>query len=88
MNETKVLVAVGVCGTDVECDQPPVAKHKVVWSCRSSQIVSTFIHLLFVAVATPPMHFPGNQVEDNGQHQRRGTSTHPRRQQTENQGRC
>ena len=37
-----------------------------VWSCRSSQIVSTFIYLLFVAVATPLMHFLGNQVEDNG----------------------
>jgi len=37
-----------------------------IWSCRSSQIVSTFIYLLFVAVATPLMHFLGNQVEDNG----------------------
>lgn len=37
-----------------------------VWSCRSSQIVSTIIYVLFVAVATPLMHFLGNQVEDNG----------------------
>jgi hypothetical protein len=37
-----------------------------VWSCRSSQIVSTFIYLLFVAAATPLMHFLGDQVEDNG----------------------
>jgi hypothetical protein len=37
-----------------------------VWSCRSSQIVSTIIYLLFVASATPLMHFLGNQVEDNG----------------------
>ena len=37
-----------------------------VWSCRSSQIVSTIIYLLFVAAATPLMHFLGNQVEDNG----------------------
>jgi len=37
-----------------------------VWSCRSSQIVSTVIYLLFVAAATPLMHFLGDQVEDNG----------------------
>ena len=37
-----------------------------VWSCRSSQIVSTIIYLLFVAVATPLMHFLGDHVEDNG----------------------
>jgi hypothetical protein len=37
-----------------------------IWSCRSSQIVSTIIYLLFVASATPLMHFLGNQVEDNG----------------------
>jgi hypothetical protein len=37
-----------------------------IWSCRSSQIVSTIIYLLFVAMATPLMHFLGNQVEDNG----------------------
>jgi hypothetical protein len=37
-----------------------------VWSCRSSQIVSTVIYLIFVATATPLMHFLGNQVEDNG----------------------
>jgi hypothetical protein len=35
-------------------------------SCRSSQIVSTVIYLLFVAAATPLMHFLGDQVEDNG----------------------
>jgi len=37
-----------------------------VWSCRSSQIVSTIIYLLFVASATPLMHFLGNEVQDNG----------------------
>lgn len=35
-------------------------------SCRSSQIVSTVIYLLFVAAATPLMHFLGHEVEDNG----------------------
>jgi hypothetical protein len=35
-------------------------------SCRSSQIVSTIIYVIFVAAATPLMHFLGNQVEDNG----------------------
>jgi hypothetical protein len=37
-----------------------------IWSCRSSQLVSTIVYLLFVAAATPLMHFLGNQVEDNG----------------------
>jgi hypothetical protein len=37
-----------------------------VWSSRSSQIVSTIVYLIFVAAATPLMHFLGNQVEDNG----------------------
>ena len=37
-----------------------------VWSCRSSQIVSTVIYLLFIAAATPLMHFLGSKVEDNG----------------------
>ena len=37
-----------------------------VWSCRSSQIVSTVIYVTFVALATPLMHFLSNQVEDNG----------------------
>jgi hypothetical protein len=37
-----------------------------VWSCRSSQIVSTVIYLLFVATATPLMHFLGSEVQDNG----------------------
>ena len=37
-----------------------------VWSCRSSQIVSTIVYLLFVAAATPLMHFLGNEVQDNG----------------------
>lgn len=37
-----------------------------VWSCRSSQIVSTVIYLVFIAVATPLMHFLGSKVEDNG----------------------
>jgi hypothetical protein len=37
-----------------------------VRSCRSSQIVSTIIYVIFVAVATPLMHFLDNQVQDNG----------------------
>ena len=37
-----------------------------VWSCRSSQIVSTIIYVVFVALATPLMHFLGSQAEDNG----------------------
>ena len=37
-----------------------------VWSCRSSQIVSTIVYLLFVAAATPLMHFLGSEVQDNG----------------------
>jgi len=37
-----------------------------IWSCRSSQIVSTIIYLLFVAAATPLMYFLGNEVQDNG----------------------
>jgi hypothetical protein len=37
-----------------------------VWSCRSSQIVSTVIYVVFVALATPLMHFLGSQAEDNG----------------------
>ena len=37
-----------------------------VRSCRSSQIVSTTIYVLFVALATPLMHFLGNEVQDNG----------------------
>jgi hypothetical protein len=37
-----------------------------VWSCRSSQLVSTVIYLIFIATATPLMHFLGNKVEDNG----------------------
>lgn len=37
-----------------------------VWSCRSSQIISTVIYLIFVAAATPLMHFLGGKVEDNG----------------------
>jgi hypothetical protein len=35
-------------------------------SCRSSQIVSTLVYLIFVAAATPLMHFLENKVEDNG----------------------
>jgi hypothetical protein len=35
-------------------------------SCRSSQIVSTIIYLVFVAAATPMMHFLGSEVQDNG----------------------
>ena len=37
-----------------------------VRSCRSSQIVSTVIYVLFVAAATPLMHFLSSEVEDNG----------------------
>jgi hypothetical protein len=37
-----------------------------IWSCRSSQIVSTIIYLVFVAAATPLMHFLEGKVEDNG----------------------
>jgi len=37
-----------------------------IWSCRSSQLVSTAIYLIFVAAATPLMHFLGPEVEDNG----------------------
>jgi len=37
-----------------------------IWSCRSSQIVSTVIYLVFVAAATPLMHFLGDEVQDNG----------------------
>lgn len=37
-----------------------------VRSCRSSQIVSTIIYLIFIATATPLMHFLGNKAEDNG----------------------
>ena len=37
-----------------------------IWSCRSSQLVSTLIYLVFVAAATPLMHFLGDQVEDDG----------------------
>jgi len=37
-----------------------------IWSCRSSQIVSTVIYVVFVALATPLMHFLGDHVEDNG----------------------
>jgi len=37
-----------------------------VWSCRSSQILSTIVYLFFVAAATPLMHFLGDKVEDNG----------------------
>ena len=37
-----------------------------VWSCRSSQIVSMIVYLLFVAAATPLMHFLGSEVQDNG----------------------
>jgi hypothetical protein len=37
-----------------------------VRSCRSSQIVSSIVYVLFVALATPLMHFLGDKVEDNG----------------------
>jgi hypothetical protein len=35
-------------------------------SCRLSQVVSTVVYLLFIALATPLMHFLGDSVEDNG----------------------
>jgi hypothetical protein len=35
-------------------------------SCRSSQLVSTAVYLVFIALATPLMHFLGGKVEDNG----------------------
>lgn len=34
-------------------------------SCRLSQIVSTVVYLLFVALATPLIHFLGDTVKDN-----------------------
>jgi hypothetical protein len=34
-------------------------------SCRLSQIVSTVVYLIFVALATPLMHFLGDTVKDN-----------------------
>ena len=34
-------------------------------SCRLSQIVSTVVYLVFVALATPLMHFLGDTVKDN-----------------------
>ncbi len=36
-----------------------------VRSCRLSQIISSGVYLLFVAVATPLMHFLGDEVKDN-----------------------
>jgi hypothetical protein len=35
-------------------------------SCRRSQLVSTAVYLVFIALATPLMHFLGGKVEDNG----------------------
>lgn len=35
-------------------------------SCRSSQLVSTFIYLVFIAAATPLMYFLEGKVEGNG----------------------
>jgi hypothetical protein len=35
-------------------------------SCRRSQLVSTAVYLVFVALATPLMHFLGGKVKDNG----------------------
>ena len=34
-------------------------------SCRLSQIVSTVVYLVFIALATPLMHFLGDTVKDN-----------------------
>ena len=34
-------------------------------SCRLSQIVSTVVYLIFIALATPLMHFLGDKVEEN-----------------------
>ena len=35
-------------------------------SCRQSQLVSTAVYLVFIALATPLMHFLGGKVQDNG----------------------
>lgn len=34
-------------------------------ACRLSQIISTVVYLVFIALATPLMHFLGSSVEDN-----------------------
>ncbi len=34
-------------------------------SCRLSQIVSTVVYLVFIALATPLMHYLGDTVKDN-----------------------
>lgn len=34
-------------------------------SCRLSQIISTIVYLIFIALATPLMHFLGDTVKDN-----------------------
>ena len=34
-------------------------------ACRWSQIISTVVYLIFIALATPLMHFLGGSVEDN-----------------------
>ena len=34
-------------------------------SCRLSQIISTVVYLVFIALATPLMHFLGDTVKDN-----------------------
>ena len=34
-------------------------------ACRWSQIISTVVYIIFIALATPLMHFLGDKVEDN-----------------------
>ena len=36
-----------------------------IQSCRLSQIISTVVYLVFIALATPLMHFLGDTVKDN-----------------------
>lgn len=36
-----------------------------IMSCRLSQIISTLVYLVFIALATPLMHFLGDTVKDN-----------------------
>jgi hypothetical protein len=35
-------------------------------SCRMSQIISTCVYIVFIALATPLMHFLGGRVQENG----------------------
>jgi len=40
-------------------------KETRIMSCRLSQIISALVYLVFVALATPLMHFLGDTVKDN-----------------------